>query len=96
MFEKKISICFYSRIQGWQFVSSCRKSNGDHVVCHISYGGQMVTGMLEFKKSMKVHVRDVPKEILQGDHSPRVITRPHMWINPTGLRFMLGNLMYAS
>jgi len=26
--------------------------------------GKMVTGMLEFKKSMKVHVRDVPKENL--------------------------------
>ena len=56
---------------------------------------QMMKGMLEFKKSMEVHVRDVPKENLQGDYSPHVAS-PQIWNNSRGLRFKIGNLMYAS
>jgi len=69
--------CFYSWVQGWKFVSSCRMVHWGS--CQLTYliysiGGllyealpdvsQMVTGIPEFKKSMKVRVRDVLKENL--------------------------------
>lgn len=53
-----------------------------------------MTGMPEFRKSMEVHVKDVQKEKLRGDHFAH-IENPQIGNNPRGLRFLIRNLMYV-
>ena len=97
--------CFFSWVQGWQFVSSCRMVHwGPCKLSHLIYSteGLLIVPYLMWvrwwqgcpnsRRAWKYMFEMYPRKILQGDHSPHV-AGPQVWNNPRSLRFMIGNLM---